>query len=209
MRNWFFYTFLAVFGSAFGMVIVGVVSVRIYQVPNAAMEPTLREGDSLLEFRRFGMRSIQRGELAAFFLPQDSAQTIVRRVVGVPGDHIKVRGGRLVLNGQQLAEPYIQISKNALGADFPTTLDSMLDLGGEVRNLQAVMYGEWVRNGTLIVPDGYYFMLGDNRTNTVDSRIFGPIPVGNILARPVYVYRTKAPGTERHLLDSYIIGDPP
>jgi signal peptidase I len=194
MRNWFFYTFLAVFGSAFGIVIVGVVSVRIYQVPNATMEPTLREGDSLLEFRRFGMRSIQRGELAAFLLPQDSAQTIVRRVVGVPGDHIKVRGGRLVLNGQQLAEPYIQISKNALGADFPTNLDSMLD---------------WVRNGTLIVPDGYYFMLGDNRTNTVDSRIFGPIPLGNILARPVYVYRTKAPGTERHLLDSYIIGDPP
>jgi signal peptidase I len=208
MRNWIVYGFVTLLGLGFCLFVLGLVIVRFYQVPNASMEPTLREGDSLLLVRHVVSRNLRRGELATFYLPEEAEQVAVSRVVGLPGDKVRVSSGRLILNGQQLAEPYVHVGANPKAGDFPTSLDSLFDVGGEARRLQSVMYGEWVKDGNLVVPDGYYFMLGDNRNQALDSRNFGPVPQGNILTRPIYVYQTRS-GSGRRLIDSYIIGAPP
>jgi signal peptidase I len=190
------------------LLVIGALLTLRYEMPTAAMEPSLRQGDRLAEIRFFGLFSTRRGQVAAFYLPFGPRLVTIRRVVGLAGDRIRVLRGTLVLNGKQVYEPYVRVSSRSAGLDFPS-VSEVFSTNDEMRPLQDQMYAEWVKDGSLVVPQGYCFLLGDNRNHSIDSRNFGPVPLSNIFAWPYYVYSSKFTGSMPRLIDSYRIGMPP
>ena len=171
-----------------------------FLIPSESMERTLLVGDFLLVNKQIfapsgtshGLshllmpyRDVQRGDIVVFHHPDPPY--LVKRVVGVPGDHIRIEEGRVAVNGFPLHEPYVAfepIAPNQFGENFPTSIytDPNVDPTWW-RELQAL-----TRNGELVVPAGQYFMLGDNRNHSKDSRFWGFVPRSAIIARPLVIY---------------------
>jgi signal peptidase I len=172
--------------------------VQPFRIPSASMEPTLRVGDFLLvdkqSFAPAGILDrllpptrIERGDLVVFHYPVDLSLHLVKRVVGVPGDRLRLRQGRVLVNGQPLAEPYAFYSTslpNGFRDDFPSLLeaDPSVDLHWWIELRRAT------RGGEITVPPGQYFVLGDNRNDSEDSRYWGFVPQRDIVGRPLLVY---------------------
>jgi signal peptidase I len=153
--------------------------VNPYRIPSSSMEPTLhcavpapgclaRFSDRVLANRFiYRFRDPERGEIVVFKTPPAAAsclegggagQTFVKRLVGLPGDRLVQRNGLLRVNGERYEEPYIQAQRRG-GRDF-----------------------------SAIVPAGHYFMMGDNRTQSCDSREWGAVPRGNLIGPVFAVY---------------------
>ena len=126
--------------------------VEAFWIPSASMVPTLKYGDRVL-VNKFIYRFTEpeRGDVIVFKSVQGDDQDLIKRVVGVPGDEITVRGGRLFVNGEPQQEPYVNKKYPDRSFYAPTT-----------------------------VPKDHVFMMGDNRANSQDSRVFGPVPKENI-----------------------------
>jgi signal peptidase I len=126
--------------------------VEAFWIPSASMVPTLKYGDRVL-VNKFIYRFTEpeRGDVIVFKSVQGDDQDLIKRVVGVPGDEITVRGGRLFVNGEPQREPYVNKKYPDRSFYAPTT-----------------------------VPKDHVFMMGDNRANSQDSRVFGPVPKENI-----------------------------
>ena len=172
--------------------------VQPFRIPSASMEPTLRVGDFLLvdkqSYAPAGVLDrllpptlIERGDLVVFHYPVDPGLHLVKRVVGLPGDRLRMRGGRVLVNGRPLDEPYAFYSPslpNGFRDDFPSLLeaDPSVDLRWWIELRRSV------REGDVIVPAGEYFVLGDNRNDSEDSRYWGFVPRDAIVGRPLLVY---------------------
>lgn len=172
--------------------------VQPFRIPSESMVPTLRVGDFLLvdkqAFAPEGRWShllppvgVHRGDLAVFHFPVDASLHLVKRVVGVPGDRVRLREGRLFLNGAPSAEPYAFYSAsrpNDFRDNFPSLRETDPNLDpawwAEMRSL--------VRGGEITVPAGEYFVLGDNRNDSEDSRYWGFVPRDALVGRPFAVY---------------------
>lgn len=207
MRSLFLIVIVALLGGALCLVAVGAAVLSFYEIPNRAMEPLLHQGDRVAELPLFS-KAVARGAIVAFHPPHDVAMVVVSRVVGLPGDHVRVKRGHLFLNGKELGEPYIRVVAAAPRLNFPATVEEQNATedrleSEEIRRLQSVMYGELVKGNELIVPDGSYFVLGDNRGTAIDSRRFGPVPKESLLARPWFVYSTKTASSGLRLIESY------
>ena len=126
--------------------------VEAFWIPSASMVPTLKYGDRVL-VNKFIYRFTEpeRGDVVVFKSVQDDQQDLIKRVVGVPGDKISVRGGRLFVNDEPQREPYVNKKMPDRSFAAPTT-----------------------------VPQNHIFVMGDNRANSQDSRVFGPVPKENI-----------------------------
>jgi signal peptidase I len=170
--------------------------VQAFQIPSESMERTLLIGDYLLvdkvvygngglAERLLPYRPVQRGDIIVFRYPVHPAQHFVKRVVGVPGDRVRIDGRQLRVNGQLLDEDYAVYS--ALGPRrerFPA-------LETPITQIDAEWWSEMpqlVEDGELIVPAGNYFVLGDNRDQSLDSRFWGFVPRENIIGRPLLIY---------------------
>jgi len=171
-----------------------------FLIPSESMERTLLVGDFLLVNKQIfapsgsahsashlfmPYREVQRGDIVVFHHPDPPY--LVKRVVGVPGDHIRIADGKVSVNGSQLNEPYVAfepVPPNQFGENFPTSIytDPNVDPTWW-RELQAL-----TQNGELVVPVGQYFMLGDNRNHSKDSRFWGFVPRKAIIARPLVIY---------------------
>jgi signal peptidase I len=166
-------------------------------IPSESMEHTLLVGDFLLfnkqEYAPAGMvgrrlmpyRDVQRGDIIVFHHPDPPL--LVKRVVGMPGDHLRIEGGRVYVNGVALNEPYAAFEPappNPFRDDFPASVytDPQVDPDWWVQ-MQSL-----TRNGELTVPAGEYFVLGDNRNHSKDSRYWGFVPRQAIVARPLVIY---------------------
>jgi signal peptidase I len=172
--------------------------VQAFQIPSESMENTLLIGDYLLvdKFRYGGSnfwdhimpyRGVRRGDVVVFRYPVNPTQHFVKRVIGVPGDRIRLINRQVYVNGKAIAEPYVRYSSqihDAFRDDFPRLNVSVPGLEGvwwlQMRKL--------VEDNQLIVPDGYYFVLGDNRDESLDSRYWGFVPRENIIGRPLVIY---------------------
>ena len=190
---------IAIFASTF--------IVEPFRVPTESMEPTVHAGDFGLADRQsfapegwaarlLPSSSLRHGDLVIFHFPRDPAQDLVKRVVALPGDRLRLMGGRVILNGHPLPEPYAMFAPgqpNAFRDEFPflRDLDPSVDPGWwhELR-------GD-VRDGEIVVPPGAVFVLGDNRNNSDDSRYWGFVPETEIVGRPLLVYMGR-PGPEDH-----------
>ncbi|MBE2216156.1 MAG: signal peptidase I [Opitutaceae bacterium] len=123
----------------------------------------------------------QRGDVAVFFSPADGDR-LVKRVIGLPGDTIEMRDDRLILNGEPLG--YADVTRDT----HAPVITANEQLPGRPHRIQVLTDRAAVRTfGPLTVPPGHYFMLGDNRDNSHDSRFFGPVPRDQIVGRATNV----------------------
>jgi len=171
--------------------------VQAYVIPTGSMEGTLRVGDHMLVDRvtyaqpgSLGARllpyhELEHGDIVAFLYPEDTRVTYVKRVIGLPGDRIRLEHGQVIRNGMRLKEPYTQhigAMPDAYRDEFPRAPGAFITSGG--RN----MLERHVVNGEVVVPPGMLFMLGDNRDNSADSRYWGFVPRGFVVGKPLLVY---------------------
>lgn len=160
-----------------------------YTVPSESMEPTIQIGDRILVNKlAYGLRipltytyiashtGPARGDVVILGSPVDG-RTLVKRVVGVPGDELSVRGGHIFLAGQPIAD------QPAPGQ----AKDERLEQLGE--HLHLVRYGPGGKNwGPKKLPEDHYLVMGDNRSNSLDGRYFGLVPSGSIVGKAERVY---------------------
>lgn len=169
-----------------------------FLIPSESMEHTLLVGDFLLvnkqifappgnSFFRWLIpyRQVQRGDIVVFH--HVDPPYLVKRVIGMPGDHIRIENGRVVVNGVLLDEPYVAFepaAPNPFRDHFPAKIytDPNIDPAWW-RELQSL-----TRQGELVVPQREYFALGDNRNHSKDSRFWGFVPRQSIVARPLVIY---------------------
>ena len=178
-------------------------TVQPIRIPSASMEPTLQVGDFLLMDkdvetggrtgwgRRLGLmpkEEIERGDVVVFHDPvEDPSVHLVKRVIGVPGDRIHLRDGVVYRNGEAVKEGYAvyrKVGADAYRDNFPDlhTMDARVNPNWWIR-LRAL-----ARDGEVTVPERSYFVMGDNRNDSEDSRYWGFVPRDAIVGRPLVIY---------------------
>ena len=164
----------------------------LYQTPTGSMEPTLEVGDKVAVWKSAG-KAPSRGQLIVHKYPVNHKDTFIKRVVGVPGDHIRIVNKQLYVNGTQQTEPYVIHTTKYMDAyrdNFPSEPMVPLFPGG------TAMLQDNVLNGEVLVPEGHYFMLGDNRDSSLDSRYWGFVDQSEIIGTPKFVYYSSVPNTD-------------
>ncbi len=152
----------------FSVLIAVVLIVFIYQpvkVEGTSMMPALTDQERIFINKftyRFGLGDVQRGDTVVFWYPQDVSKSYIKRVIGVPGDRIRIESGQVYVNGGALAESYVPADERD--------------------------YSSWRDGQEQVVPEGKYFVLGDHRNQSSDSRMWGYVPRENIYGKAVFVY---------------------
>ena len=197
-----------------------------FNIPSDSMVPTLETGDFILVNKfEYGVRlpiinskiidvgSPERGEVAVFRYPPQPSISYIKRIVGLPGDHIVYDHGQLSINGKKVTKTPIQFSREKDSLDTPTSIYHQETLGTHtftMRELEGVNVARqapflnYVDNGKysaenglyweVKVPDGHYFAMGDNRDQSADSRFWGFVPEENLTGRAFYIWMHKEPG---------------
>ena len=172
--------------------------IQAFTIPSGSMEQTLLVGDYLLVdklcFADHGLwrhilpyRPIRRGDIVVFHYPVHPAQDFVKRVVAVPGDRLRMVNKRVFINGVQQNEPFAQFishAHNPYRDDFPRTDAPDYDVTATWWKDMPKL----VEDQQLIIPEGHYFVMGDNRDDSTDSRYWGFVPRANIIGRPLLIY---------------------
>jgi signal peptidase I len=163
---------------------------QAFEVPSPSMEKTVLTGDRLLvnKFvfapeppplsRLLPRRTVRRGDILVFRFPEDPRRSFVKRVVALPGETVSIADKRVHVDGRELIEPYAFHSDDNTWSNDPSTSE-------EHRRRDQL--------SPTRVPDGAYFLLGDNRDDSSDSRSWGPVPGGHILGRALLVYWSAPP----------------
>lgn len=197
-----------------------------FNIPSDSMVPTLETGDFILVNKfEYGVRlpiinskiidvgSPERGEVAVFRYPPQPSISYIKRIVGLPGDHIVYNHGQLSINGEKVIKTPIQFSREKDNLDTPTSIYHQETLGAHtftMRELEGVNVARqapflnYVDNGKysaenglyweVKVPEGHYFAMGDNRDQSADSRFWGFVPEQNLTGRAFYIWMHKEPG---------------
>ena len=179
--------------------------VQAFQIPSGSMENTLMVGDFLLvdklhfagvqaPGRLLPYGNVQRGDIVVFYYPVDSSQFLVKRVIGVPGDHIRMRNKIVYVNGSPLRENYA-IHKQWMPDGYRDNFPSQQSYSREIDRRWRYQLQQYISEGEVVVPADRYFVLGDNRDQSLDSRYWGFVPRANIVGRPLVIYLSvKEPG---------------
>jgi signal peptidase I len=185
--------------------------VQAFIVPTGSMESTVLIGDHLLvdklsyapadSFSKYLLPYTEpkRGDVIVFRYPMDIRQNFVKRVIGVPGDHLRILDKVVYVNGKALVEPYTQHVDSRMEPyrdNFPAPPN------GPVADRAQEMLSAQVNNGELVVPPGNYFAMGDNRENSLDSRYWGFVPRENIIGKPLVIFWSYDAPTEQWAGDS-------
>jgi signal peptidase I len=146
----FILTIIVAFALVFGVVQPFIV--QAFRIPSESMVPTLEVKDRILANKFiYRFTEPERGDIVVFDSVESDDDTLIKRVVGLEGDEIRVQGGLLFVNGEPQQEPYLNEEETFRGYYGPS-----------------------------IVPEGHVFVMGDNRDNSADSRVFGPLPSDNV-----------------------------
>jgi signal peptidase I len=172
---------------------------QAFVIPTGSMENTLLVGDHVIVDRLayapadsvtshlLPYSPVQRGDIFVFRYPLDIREDYVKRVMGLPGDHIHLVNKVVYLNGHPLTEPYVIHKRDFIDPyvdNFPGSGEPPAGLRPEA----LAMLKADVRNGELVVPDGFIFAMGDNRDESDDSRLWGLVPRANVIGKPLLIY---------------------
>ncbi len=163
-----------------------------FRIPSGSMMPTLLKGDFIfVQKYAYGLRlpvtetkiletgSPERGDVVVFRLPSDPGINYIKRVIGLPGDTVEYREHRLTINGEPVA---LESAENAAEPRFTETL-------GEREHDILIQNPRYtIADGTYEVPEGHYFVMGDNRDNSKDSRFIGSIPETHLVGEAVRIW---------------------
>jgi signal peptidase I len=147
------------------VVLAVIVILFLYQpvkVEGTSMMPSLVDKERIFINKfsyRFGFGNVERGDTVVFWYPGDTSKSYIKRVIGLPGDVVNIRGGLVYVNGQALKEDYVPLE-----------------------------YRDRSNMEPYRVPESEFFVLGDHRSSSNDSRSWGPVPRGNIYGKAVFVY---------------------
>ena len=192
------------------ILLFGTTSVmQAFVVPTASMETTVMTGDHLivdkLSYAPPGSISryllpytdIKRGDIIVFRFPPDPRSNYVKRVIGIPGDRVKLAHRDVFVNGRKLVEPYIRRGDDfdaPYRDNFPST---PLRVSEDVMpRVQAMLEHTDPNTGELVIPPGQYFAMGDNRDNSSDCRYWGFVPRENIFGKPLINFWSYETTTE-------------
>ena len=169
--------------------------VQAFKIPTGSMEKNLLIGDHLLvnkfvfaptmsslERMLLPIDPVRRGDILVFKYPQDPERDFIKRVIGLPGETLEVRNKKVFINGKPLNEPYVRFL-------FPPVERAPGDVNFDL--------SEKSDYGPVTVPERHYFMMGDNRDNSEDSRYWGFMPVDYIKGKALFVYFSFADPEER------------
>lgn len=182
--------------------------VQAFRVPSESMEKTLLIGDFLLadklHFANDGgiwhwllpYRQIRRGDIIVFRYPVDPTQYFVKRVIGLPGDHIRLQNKAVFINGSRMQESYVihsMLNQDFYRDNFPLHTAMPPDVN---RRWRSELSHHLDDHGELVVPADEYFVMGDNRDQSLDSRYWGFVPRGNVMGRPLVIYLSVNDGRD-------------
>ncbi len=156
---------IVIIGAILVAFIVKTFLVQAFKIPSPSMVPTLMEGDRVLVNKlSYDLHDVHRGDVIVFDRPKalqggaNDPKDLIKRVIGLPGDTVQTKGGKVYINDRELKEPYLPDGTVTNGIDEPVT-----------------------------VPKGELWMMGDNRGNSSDSRVFGTISESTIVGRAFMV----------------------
>ena len=168
--------------------------VQAFKIPTGSMENNLLIGDHLLvnkfvfaptlndvERKLLPIDPVRRGDILVFKFPEDPERDFIKRVIGLPGETLEVRNKKVIINGKPLEENYVHFI-------FPPEERAPGDVSFD---------GGKSDYGPVTVPEGHYFMMGDNRDNSEDSRYWGFMPADYIKGKALFVYFSFANEEER------------
>ena len=152
--------------------------VKPYKIPSPSMVPTLEPHDRVLVARfLYHFTAPARGDIVVFKYPLDPHVVFIKRLIGLPGDTLSLNDGHVYVNGVRQNEPYV-LKVN--GQTEPTNPAPALS--------GSTMTDPWSLNRPYTVPPGHYFMMGDNRLDSDDSRVWGPVPARDLIGKAFFVY---------------------
>jgi signal peptidase I len=184
-----------------GLFIITFV-LQAFEIPSSSMEDTLLIGDHVFVNRiQFSpqtkwlgpllpYRDIRHGDIVVFLSPMTPGLYVVKRIIGLPGDHIHLRNGEVYRNGQKLDQPFVVRGRGPRKDDpyrdeFPSVTPTYSDNLPQYWQLSLPQY---IQGEDIVVPPDSYFGMGDNRDVSYDSRYWGFIPKKNVLGRPMFIY---------------------
>ena len=147
---------------AIAVVLAVIIRVFLFQpffIPSESMAPTLTEGDRIIVSKiHYRLGSPKRGEIVVFKYPVNPEKDFIKRVIGLPGETLEIRESKLYINGEFVEQPFLP---------------------------PGLSYGSY---GPVTIPQGQYFMMGDNRNNSEDSRFWGMLPKENVIGKTLLIY---------------------
>ncbi|MBZ5521369.1 MAG: signal peptidase I [Acidobacteriia bacterium] len=182
-----------------GLFIITFV-VQAFEIPSQSMEDTLLIGDHVFVDRltpaaKAGYmgplvpyREVHRRDIVVFLSPAVPGLHVVKRVIGVPGDHIRLKNRTVYVNGVAEPEPYVKYLTNNYRPyrdEFPSVSPEGVP---EIAPYWPAMLRDNIKDGELVVPPHSYFGMGDDRELSLDSRYWGFIPEENVIGRPLFIY---------------------
>lgn len=170
--------------------------VQAFKIPTGSMEQNLLIGDHLLvnkfafgpalswaERRLLPIREIHRLDVIVFKYPEEPERDFIKRVIGLPGETIELRNKRVYVDGRRLDEPYVFYLED------PPPLPEDMSLSSDLAGISS---DPRVQYGPVTVPAGHYFVMGDNRDNSQDSRYWGFLPRENVKGKALVIYWSYA-----------------
>jgi signal peptidase I len=170
--------------------IIRTFVIQAFRIPTGSMESTLLIGDFLFvnkflygasvpftDLTLPAVRQPRNGDIIVFRFPEDPKRDFIKRVIGVPGDALQIIDKVVYLNGVRQDEPYVKF-----------TNPNVIDRNHRNPNITPTGMGNRDNYGPYVVPDGHYFMMGDNRDNSDDSRFWGPLSEDLIKGKALFIY---------------------
>lgn len=189
-----------------------------YKIPTGSMIPTLLPGDHIFvnkfvygpripftKFRLFNVKMPERGDVAVFLYPQDESINFIKRIIGMPGDTIMVKDNNVFINGDKLEHTVLNVKKESeekiLSTDHPKfskidlipgwqDYEYFVEKTGEIEHPAQYLkfYNSSRETYQAVVPPNHYFVMGDNRDDSRDSREWGFVPFDNVKGKAMFIW---------------------